>query len=143
MKNRKMLAIIAVLIVAAGAGWWSQNSGESVPAMAQKTGGPMVAVKLPESLTAVAQDGKVLFDRSCATCHGESAAGSDKGPPLVHKIYEPNHHGDQSFLLAARNGVRAHHWNFGNMPPRPEVRDVEVAAIVAYVRELQRANGIF
>jgi len=136
-----IIAVIAMLAI--GAGLWWQFSGDSAPTMTQQTGGPMVAVTLPESLTAVAQDGKILFERSCAACHGENAAGSDKGPPLVHRIYEPNHHGDQAFLLAARNGVRSHHWQFGNMPPRPEVREPEVAAIVAYVRELQKANGIF
>lgn len=85
----------------------------------------------------------VLFERNCAECHGENAAGSENGPPLVHKIYEPGHHGDAAFYLAARNGVRAHHWNFGNMPPRPDVTEPQIAAIVAYVRELQQANGIF
>jgi len=63
-------------------------------------------------------------------------------PPLVHKIYEPNHHGDMAFLMAARNGVRAHHWKFGNMPPVEGITDAEVITIVAYVRALQRANGI-
>ena len=143
MKNTRFLLIAAVVIVAAAGGWWWQQSGKSTPGMTQKTGGPMVAVKLPQGLTSVAQDGKFLFERSCAACHGENAAGSGKGPPLVHRIYEPNHHGDQAFLLAARNGVRAHHWQFGNMPPRPEVSEPEMAAIVAYVRELQKANGIF
>jgi len=46
-------------------------------------------------------------------------------------------------VLAARNGVRAHHWPFGNMPPvEQRLTDGELGAIVAYVRELQRANGI-
>jgi mono/diheme cytochrome c family protein len=48
-----------------------------------------------------------------------------------------------AFVLAARNGVRAHHWPFGDMPPVEErLTDGELGAIVAYVRELQRANGI-
>ena len=48
-----------------------------------------------------------------------------------------------AFVLAARNGVRAHHWPFGNMPPVEQpLTDGELAAIIAYVRELQRANGI-
>ena len=64
-------------------------------------------------------------------------------PPLVHRIYEPSHHGDMAFVLAARNGVRAHHWPFGDMPPVGQpLTDGELAAIIAYVRELQRANGI-
>ena len=48
-----------------------------------------------------------------------------------------------AFVLAARNGVRAHHWPFGDMPPVGQpLTDGELAAIIAYVRELQRANGI-
>lgn len=64
------------------------------------------------------------------------------GPPLVHKIYEPSHHGDAAFQVAAAQGVRAHHWRFGNMPPQDGVTAGDVTAIIAYVRELQRANGI-
>ncbi|WP_112322178.1 c-type cytochrome [Oceanibium sediminis] len=92
--------------------------------------------------TAQQQAGRTLFDANCATCHGESAAGSDRGPPLVHRIYEPGHHGDMAFLIAARQGVRAHHWRFGNMPPVDGVTEADVVKITAYVRALQRANGI-
>ena len=62
------------------------------------------------------QAGETTFNANCAACHGKQAAGTDHGPPLVHKIYEPHHHGDQAFQLAAANGVKAHHWEFGNMP---------------------------
>lgn len=103
----------------------------------------MANVVVPQ-LSAAAQDGETLFNRSCASCHGNNAAGQDGiAPPLVHKIYEPNHHSDVSFHLAAKNGVRAHHWQFGNMPPVEGVTGPELDSIVFYVRELQRANGIF
>ncbi|MCR9111366.1 MAG: cytochrome c [Rhodobacteraceae bacterium] len=103
----------------------------------------MVDVTVPETLSANAEIGKVVFEAKCAICHGENAAGQDGvAPPLVHKIYEPSHHGDAAFLLAAKNGVRAHHWRFGNMPPVEDVTDGDVKMIIAYVRELQRANGI-
>ena len=143
MIDRQSLALIAVAcLLALGIGWWILKPAPA-PMSAQQADGPLVDVKLPENLSAIALDGKILFDRTCADCHGENAAGSSNGPPLIHKIYEPSHHGDQSFLLAARNGVRAHHWKFGNMPAQPDVREVEIEAIVVYVRELQRANGIF
>jgi len=86
--------------------------------------------------------GAALFATNCAACHGTGAAGSDKGPPLVHKIYEPSHHDDGSFYRAVHQGVRGHHWSFGDMPPVPGVSDAEVEAIITYVRELQRAAGI-
>jgi hypothetical protein len=47
-----------------------------------------------------------------------------------------------SFYLAVQNGVRAHHWRFGDMPAQTGLTRADVAGIVAYVRELQRANGI-
>lgn len=84
-----------------------------------------------------------MFDAKCATCHGVNATGlQDMGPPLVHKIYEPSHHGDESFQRAAAMGVRAHHWRFGNMPPVEGVTRADIAMVVAYIRALQRANGI-
>lgn len=106
-------------------------------------GAPLVQVTLPAALSPDAAIGKVAFDARCAQCHGDNGAGRDGfGPPLIHKIYEPSHHGDMAFLLAVRNGVIAHHWRFGNMPAQTGLTDADVTAIVAYVREVQRANGI-
>ncbi|MCI0434173.1 MAG: cytochrome c [Gemmatimonadetes bacterium] len=86
--------------------------------------------------------GEALFDAHCAACHGERATGSETGPPLVHRIYEPRHHGDAAFLLAVTRGVRAHHWRFGDMPavsgPGPE----DIERITGFVRWLQREAGI-
>ena len=88
------------------------------------------------------QAGETTFNASCAACHGKQAAGTDHGPPLVHKIYEPNHHGDPAFQRAAANGVQAHHWEFGNMPKIDAVTPQDVDQIVKYVRWLQRQAGI-
>ena len=87
--------------------------------------------------------GKSLFSRNCMRCHGPEAKGSRIGPPLVHKIYEPSHHGDAAFFMAVSRGVRSHHWKFGDMQPVPGVAPEEVALIVQYVRWLQRKAGIF
>lgn len=103
--------------------------------------GLRVDVQVPD-LSAAALKGKLAFDANCAQCHGQNAAGTGKGPPLVHDIYNPGHHGDQAFVLAAKRGVRRHHWPYGNMPPQPQVSGAEITAIVKYVRELQVANGI-
>jgi mono/diheme cytochrome c family protein len=88
------------------------------------------------------QTGETTFNANCVACHGKQAAGTDHGPPLVHKIYEPNHHGDQAFQRAAANGVQAHHWQFGNMPKIDAVTPADVDQIVKYVRWLQRQAGI-
>ena len=106
------------------------------------SGQPIVRVTVP-TLSAVAKTGETLFNANCATCHGANAAGQEGiAPPLIHKIYEPGHHSDISFHRAAKYGVRAHHWRFGNMPPVPGITTSEVNKVIAYVRELQRANGI-
>jgi len=89
------------------------------------------------------QAGEAKFNASCAACHGPQGVGTKQGPPLVHKIYEPNHHGDAAFQLAAANGVKAHHWEFGNMPKIDGVTSNDVDQIVAYVRWLQKQAGIF
>ena len=101
----------------------------------------VVDVQVPE-LSAQALKGKQAFNATCAQCHGQNASGTDKGPPLIHQIYNPGHHADQAFLLAAKRGVRQHHWPYGDMPPQPQVTGAQIAAIVKYVRELQIANGI-
>ncbi|MBK7135941.1 MAG: cytochrome c [Rhodocyclales bacterium] len=86
--------------------------------------------------------GKALYEKNCASCHGPELQGTDKGPPFLHRVYEPSHHGDAAFQMAARNGVRAHHWKFGDMPPVPGIRPDDVAHITAYVRMQQRKAGI-
>lgn len=141
---------IAVLISGLGAaGWWligpeGDGSGTSGRTATSPAGGDaIVQVTMPETLSPQARIGKRGFEAKCATCHGETGGGrAGKGPPLVHKYYEPSHHGDAAFLLAAQNGVRSHHWNFGDMPPVGGVTRSDVIAITAYVRELQRQNGI-
>jgi len=127
--------IIAVVVLGGGA------------AVASKLFGPppesvYVDVKVPE-LSQQAARGKEAFDVNCAGCHGDNGSGSEKGPPLVHDIYNPGHHADAAFSLAAKRGVQSHHWPFGNMPPQPQVNERQMASIVKYVRELQMANGIF
>ncbi len=89
------------------------------------------------------EKGEVAFNSYCAKCHGEKGAGTKEGPPFIDKVYEPNHHGDMSFLLAVQNGVRAHHWKYGNMPKIKNVSEKEINEIVEYVRWLQRQADIY
>lgn len=90
-----------------------------------------------------APDGQALFAAHCMRCHGEAGHGTDQGPPLVNRIYEPGHHPDAAFYRAVAMGVRAHHWRFGDMPGIGGVSNAEVTAIIGYVRGLQREAGIF
>lgn len=141
--NKLLIAGGAALVIAAGIYLTQGSSQAQETAAAPTEGGPIVQVTLPATLSDEAQVGKRAFDAVCAACHGQNATGKiGFGPPLVHMIYEPNHHGDMSFFMAVEQGVRAHHWPFGNMPPQQGLTRADVASIVTYVRELQRANGI-
>ena len=86
--------------------------------------------------------GQMAFQTHCVVCHGENAAGSKNGPPLIDQIYRPAHHGNFSFVRAVTLGVPQHHWFFGKMVPLPQVTRGEIDQIIIYIRELQRANGI-
>jgi hypothetical protein len=82
------------------------------------------------------------FQALCSECHGEWAEGSDKGPTLLHPYYKPSHHSDDAFYRAASQGVGAHHWNFGNMPPVKGATPKDIQPIILFIRWLQRENGI-
>lgn len=146
------LATISVAVIGIGVFLMSSTSdpdenpatediaaGQAAPFAAASAG----SVLLPVDLSPTAEAGRVAFADNCASCHGTNGAGTDQGPPLIHIIYEPSHHGDAAFVLAARNGSRAHHWRFGDMPPQPQVSEDAIETIIQFVREVQRANGIF
>ena len=99
-------------------------------------------VSLPE-MSPELNVGKLNYDVMCASCHGNNALGTDKGPTFLHRVYHPGHHGDQAFFLAPKQGVRAHHWPFGDMPPVEGITDQQIEKITIYIRALQKANGVF
>lgn len=142
---KQIYTITGILAVGAiGYAFWptSEPTEQSGPTPSN-AGTALAEVIVPETFSANAQVGKLGFDGKCAVCHGANAVGqAGVAPPLVHKIYEPNHHGDESFQRAAALGVQSHHWSFGNMPPVSGVTRGDMKMIVAYIRELQRANGI-
>ena len=87
--------------------------------------------------------GRMNYDAFCASCHGKTARGTDKGPTFISRVYHPGHHGDAAFFVAPRDGARAHHWHFGNMPPVEGVTEAQLKTILRYVRAVQRTNGLF
>lgn len=112
-------------------------------AVSQTVGAEGMRIPRPSpGLMPNAVTGQSLYKQNCASCHGADLNGSDKGPPFLHRVYEPSHHSDLAFQLAVKNGVRAHHWQFGDMKPVPAVTPDDVAHITAYVRAMQRKAGI-
>ena len=142
----KFVIAIAAVLVAGGIGYtmWPSSPQTNTTDNAISMEGRLFAnVILPKTLSQKAQNGKRSFEAKCADCHGVNAAGQDGiAPPLVRKIYEPSHHGDESFQRAVSMGVQAHHWRFGNMPPVEGLTRGDVKMIISYIRELQRSNGI-
>ncbi len=132
--NGKVVAIV-ILVMALGGFLLilSKNSNR------QSTG---VKVKLP-ALSALAQTGRTIFQTNCARCHGLNAGGTSWGPPLIHKFYQPSRFADGAFYKAAANGVRSHNWRFGSMPPIRSVNQQDVSKIITFIREVQKANGLF
>lgn len=139
MKKTSILILGTVAVIAAAGFLYNRRPAEQDAA---GSGPPLVAVKVPE-LSPDEKAGETAFNTYCASCHGENAAGRDgTAPSFIHPVYNPGHHGDDAFFLAAKNGARAHHWPFGDMPPVKGVTEAGIAGIITYVRTLQRANGI-
>ena len=138
-----MRFLVPSLLLIAAVGLFIQYAGTNSIVTDAEQSGTLVQIDIPAELSGLAIIGKRGFEKKCAVCHGQNAVGQDGvAPPLVHKIYEPSHHGDESFQRAVAIGVRAHHWKFGNMPAIEGLTRADVKVITAYVRELQRHNGI-
>ena len=147
--------LLAVAVLAIGLGTWIRGKARPAPqyqatamdhgAMAGPVGDSGATPDLSEIAAGAPSEyaaGRAVFTEHCSVCHGAAGGGTQQGPALVHRIYEPSHHADMAFQLAVRIGVRAHHWRFGDMLPVPGVTDEQIAAVTAYVRWLQRQVGI-
>ena len=135
--------ILVCLLAVAAASFFVFSKNTTSTATELKVGEPIENIMVPDQISELGVLGKNIFELKCQSCHGINAAGRyEMGPPLVHKIYEPSHHSDQSFYRAVALGVKSHHWPFGNMAAIEGLTKGDVKAIISYVRELQRENGI-
>ena len=140
---RAVQLLFILLGVGGFAYWFTVDTDSQVAQVPEEPMSAIIEINIPETLSANAEVGKLAFEAKCSVCHGFNAVGqTDVAPPLVHKIYEPSHHADETFQRAVSLGVRQHHWPFGNMSPVEGLTRGDVTMIIAYVRELQRANGI-
>jgi len=128
------VAVIAVVIVVASGGEES-SSGPRDP-MTGKT-----EFDIPIQDPILVAEGDVLYQASCAVCHGTNLRGTALGPSHLSVIYNPDHHSDGGFASAVVNGVQAHHWSFGDMPPMPQITADDFERIIAFIRENQRIEG--
>ena len=132
------IVVITTLLMMAACG------GEGVPQSSNAGSKGAEPVTVTESaLSETARAGEELFNANCSVCHGVGAIGTSQGPPLIDRTYHPGHHPDFSIRNAVRQGVKQHHWLFGDMAPVAGVSSDEVERIICYIREAQRADGIF
>ena len=116
----------------------------SDPHQTHQTGGSEAAspayLVVPD-MTASLQQGAQLFTKYCSACHGAVGDGSDNGPPLVHKIYEPGHPPDEAIHSCADVRVLADRWRLGEMLPWVATTSPVIELIVPFLRAMQKANG--
>lgn len=117
--------------------WWLASLALAVVACAGDPPRVEIQPQDPESVAA----GSELYLARCAECHGADLRGTDRGPSHLSIVYQPDHHGDGAFLVAVMAGAVEHHWDFGPMPPIEGLDELDVDAIVAFVREQQRLEG--
>ena len=138
--SRLWTSAVALLLSTTGTGCTPEPEPQSEPLPVDEV--QVLLRQIAATSPPEVAEGKTLFRQNCSVCHGPAGDGTTQGPPLVNIIYEPNHHADAAFILAVRNGVRAHHWRFGDMAPLPDVTDQTVEEIVGYIRWMQRQVGI-
>ncbi len=122
--SRRVVASIAVSVVVAACGGGDGSGADPSASPADEVAA-----------------GASLYAAHCAECHGEDLRGTDRGPSFLSRVYEPGHHADFAFQIAVQRGVRAHHWQFDDMPPIEGVSESEVDSIVAFVRDTQTREG--
>lgn len=99
---------------------------------------PVVALSalllFPSILSAQAVDpGRAAFEDRCAKCHGGDGNGGEMGPPIAVRL---GNRDDVQLAAFIREGLPAR-----GMPPHV-IADPEMAALVRYLRVLQRQPSI-
>lgn len=105
-------------------------------------GGATACSDTDDAVPGSSGEGGALYAANCASCHGSDLRGTERGPSHLSVVYEPNHHGDDSFRSAIARGAGQHHWDFGDMPAVPGLDDDEVGQIIAFIRAEQRRQGL-
>ncbi len=88
-----------------------------------------------------ANEGAPAYDHFCSHCHGSEGQGGDRGPPLVHPLYDIGGRTDLMYFTAIRRGAAEKHWEFGPMPPVRNITPRQASAVVGFIAELQAFNA--
>ena len=126
------IEVLLCLITVAVASFFVFLQNVKVTATELKVGEPIANILVPDQISDLGLLGKNIFEIKYQSCHGINAAGChEMGPPLVHKIYEPSHHSDQSFYRAMALGLKSHNWRSGNMAAIEDLTKGDVKAIIS------------
>jgi len=96
--------------------------------MRRSAAGLLIALVVLAGCSETSTDGRVLYSRRCATCHGADLEGA-VGPALDASSPSATA-SDESIRTVIRQGAKG-------MPSDRSLNDVQLGAIVDYVRRLQ------
>lgn len=87
--------------------------------------------------------GHALFDRSCAVCHGLSGVGTERGPSITGRGYEPDFVAERIRTSGARDSSVYAGLTGGRMPfwAADRLTDAEVLDLSAYVYTSELPTG--
>ena len=132
-----MRAVLGVCLVACSIAWSAGDvaAGQGTSEAARMKN-PVAAT--PESIA----DGKRLYQRHCASCHGSNAEGGPgndlipAAPDLTDKEWK---HGssDGEIFTAIKNGVPP---DLNMIPFGDQLKDPEIWNVVNYLRSLAKKN---
>jgi uncharacterized membrane protein len=88
-----------------------------------------------ESLGALAENGAVTFDQSCALCHYSDQTETKVGPGLKG-LYKKDRMAQSGWKVTDDNVRRQLKTPYADMPPFPDLTEEEKQAIIAYLRSL-------
>jgi mono/diheme cytochrome c family protein len=100
----------------------SSEAADSNRKLQANTSGATLAV----NLVGQAAQGRSLFLRNCAHCHGDDARG-DEGPTLHNLVMS-----DARIAKRIKDGVKGEMPKFGS-----KLNDMDIAAVIAFLRTLK------
>ncbi len=96
----------------------------------------------PHTSSALMEQGRSAFARHCASSHGRLAGGTTSGPGLLGAPFGLSAMPDEAIRSAVLEGVPPRNDAYRPMGPSPEIAPGELDDIIAFLRELQRLQGV-
>lgn len=138
MKNVALVFVASSLALAAACSSETRHNGAPPNAGSNP---PAASAVSP----AVLEQGKALYIKNCAACHGETGKGDGPGAGVLKP--PPRDHTDKAYMSTLTDKQIADIIKMGGaikgkplMPSHPQFKDDQLQALVAYVRSLSSGN---